>query len=77
MTRKYKSGKNKILAQKDKNPSLQLHIEHLNVGAVMVADDLVVTACTEREIQTALLIAELEASKERYKYNIEKTKTIL
>ena len=74
-TGNYKAGKNKILAQQEKNPSLQ--IGHLNVGAIMVADDLAVAAYTKREMQTTLLIAGQDASRERYKYTIEKIKTIV
>ena len=43
----------------------------------MVADDLVVAANTQRKMQTALLIVEQDASRERYMYNTDKTKTIV
>ena len=42
----------------------------------MVADDLLLTATTPYNMQTALNIAEEDARRERYKFNIIKTKTI-
>ena len=70
----YKAGKNKPLKQLDNNPTLK--IGHLNVGAIMVADDLAVGSRTAIDMQQALHIAENDASKERYRYNTDKTKTI-
>ena len=70
----YKAERNKGLVQLDKNPTLSIGC--LRVGSVMVADDLALTAKTATDMQTALLIAETDASRERYIYNATKTKTI-
>ena len=71
----YKSGRNLGLNQLDRYPTLQ--IGSINVGAVMVADDLALTASSQIEMQKALLIAESDASRERYSYNPDKTKTVI
>ena len=55
----------------DKNPTLM--ISHLNVGAVMVADDLIVVSRTSSGMQQALNVAEQDASMERYCVNTDKT----
>lgn len=70
----YKSGKNKVLRQIDNNPTLKIGC--INAGAVMVADDLALAAKTATQMQTVINIATADASRERYKFNVEKTKVI-
>lgn len=70
----YKAERNKGLLQLAKTPTL--NIGHINVGAVMVADDLALAAANQEDMQTALSIAELDASRERYIFNTDKTKSI-
>ena len=70
----YKAGKNKLLGQL--TLASTNHIGHIHTGAVMVADDLALTSYQPYEMQTGLNIAQLDASKERYKFNCDKTKTI-
>ena len=70
----YKGGKNKLLKNLDDAPALK--IGHINVGAVMVADDLALASRTVHDMQAALNMAQADASKERYKFNTDKTKTI-
>jgi hypothetical protein len=71
----YKARRNKGLEQLAKHPSIS--IGSLNLGAIMVADDLVLTATTELVMQEALFIAQTDAARERYLYNPEKTKTLV
>ena len=69
----YKSGKNKLLGQLHHaatNPLVTLH-----TGALMVADDLALTSSTQHELQAGLNIAQHDASRERYKFNTDKTKS--
>jgi hypothetical protein len=70
----YKAERNKGLIQLDKNPTMM--IGNLNVGAIMVADDLALTASTATEMQEALCIAATDACRERYNFNLTKTKMI-
>jgi len=70
----YKAGKNQLLKTLDQKPSLR--IGHLHVGAIMVADDLALLSIKPSEMQIALNVAELDASRERYEYNTDKTKVI-
>ena len=60
----YICGKNKGLHQLDKSPTF--HIGDINVGAVLVADDLPIMARNVNDMQVALSIAEHDASRERY-----------
>ena len=71
----YKAGKNKLLRTLDNVPSNK--IGHINTGSLMVADDLALTAHNQYDMQTGLLIAQHDASSERYKFNVDKTKVIL
>ena len=71
----YKSGKNALLAVLDEEPSAR--IGHIHAGAVMVADDLTIASHTSHDMQIALNIAARDSSMERYKFNAEKTKTII
>ena len=71
----YKTGRNKGLDQLDKNPTMP--IGSLNAGALMVADDLVLTASSPEDMQLALTIAETDAGRERYIYNPDKTKILV
>ena len=43
----------------------------------MVADNLGITASSRLEMQEALLTAQVDASRERYLYNSDKTKTLV
>lgn len=70
----YKAERNKGLSQLQKNPSM--YIGTINVGAVMVADDLALVSSSVMEMQAALLIAETDAAREKYTYNVDKTKTL-
>ena len=70
----YKAGKNKLLTQLDAAPSHR--IGSINAGAVMVADDLALVANSSHAMQVSLNMAEADASRERYKYNTDKTKTV-
>ena len=71
----YICGRNKGLRQLDKNPTM--YIGNMNVGALMVADDLAIMAKTPAEMQVSLMIAEHDAARERYTYNTDKTKSII
>jgi hypothetical protein len=71
----YKAGKNRMLRQLDEEPSHK--IGSINAGAVMVADDLAIASKNPHDMQAALSIAEIDASRERYKYNVTKTKTVV
>ena len=70
----YKSGKNSVLSILDSNTSNQ--IGHINTGAIMVADDLAITATNSLDLQHGISIAELDSSRQRYSFNTEKTKII-
>jgi hypothetical protein len=54
-----------------------MKIGHVHAGAVMVADDLALAAESPHELQIALTTAEADASRERYKFNRDKTKTVV
>ena len=73
-TDKYKAGKNPLLSRLNFQPTNK--IGHLSAGAIMVADDLAITAKCPYEMQVGLSIAEHDASREQYKFNTEKTKYI-
>ena len=70
----YKAGKNKLLCQLDDNTTHK--IGHIHAGAIMVADDLALISNSAHSMQTALKLAETDASRERYNFNINKTKVI-
>ena len=70
----YKAGKNNLLELLHK--SSETRMGHLHLGAVMVADDLALMSSNRCDMQSSLLIAEHDASSERYKYNTDKTKVI-
>ena len=70
----YKAGKNRLLNRLDINPTL--HIGNIGAGAVMVADDLAIASKDPHDMQSALYTAQLDASRERYRYNTDKTKTL-
>ena len=53
-----------------------LTIGHLNLGALMVADDLVVNTRTRREMQGLIEMATWDAAKERYTFSKEKTRIV-
>ena len=70
----YKGGKNRLLKTLNANPSMKTG--SLASGAVMVADDLAISARNQHSMQEAINIAQIDASRDRYKFNTEKTKTI-
>ena len=51
-------------------------IGHFKVGALMVADDLLLNSSNTSELQIAIALAEKDASRERYKFNADKTKIV-
>ena len=70
----YKSGKNNLLSILDSNPSNK--IGHINTGALMVADDLAITADNNLDLQYGIAIAEHDSSRQRYSFNVDKTKSV-
>ena len=70
----YKQGRNRILHALDTHASN--HLGPMPTGALMVADDLTITSKTLTEMQTGITLAERDASRERYKFNTQKTMTI-
>ena len=52
-------------------------IGSINAGAVMVADDLALITSDAHSMQQALSVAEIDASRDRYVFNCDKTKTVL
>ena len=72
----YKAGKNKVLNRLERNTS-NVKIGSINLGAVMVADDLALMSRDRAGMQIALNIAESDASQERYRFNTEKSKSII
>ena len=51
-------------------------IGHYKVGALMVADDLLLNSSNTSELQIAIALAEKDASREQYKFNANKTKIV-
>jgi hypothetical protein len=49
----------------------------VNAGAMMVADDLALTADDHLKLKHAINIAEMDASKQRYSFNVDKNQGIL
>jgi hypothetical protein len=70
----YKAGKNQLLHQLGELSSMRLG--HVTAGCVMVADDLALASHSPRSLQIALNFVELDASRERYSFNCDKTKTV-
>jgi hypothetical protein len=70
----YKAGKNSLLSQLEDLSTFK--IGNLHAGAVMVADDLALIASNEHHMQQALTITEIDASRDRYVFNCDKTKTV-
>ena len=70
----YKAGKNQLLKTLDQKQSLR--IGHLHVGAIMVADDLARLSIKPSEMQIALNVAELDASRERYRKTMTKPRSL-
>ena len=70
----YKAGKNKLLHHLDSNPSAK--IGSINAGSVMVADDLALVSSSAHLMQINLNAAQTDAARERYKFNVTKTKTV-
>ena len=70
----YKCGKNRLLNDLLSAPCN--HIGHIPVGAIMVADDLMLNSKCTYKLQTNLRMSERDAARERYKFNVDKTKII-
>ena len=70
----YKAGKNRLLHHLDNNPSAK--IGSINAGAVMVADDLALISSSPHLLQISLNSAQMDAARERYKFNNIKTQTV-
>ena len=73
-TDSYKAGKNNLLDRLESRPSNM--IGSLPVGAVMVADDLSISAKDATQLQCDINVAARDASREGYMFNVEKTKII-
>ena len=71
---KYKSGKNKLLVCLDNHTANK--IGHVHAGAAMVADDLALSSTNKYDLQVSVAIAEHDAAREGYKFNVDKTKVI-
>ena len=69
----FKAHGNKSLSKIEDHPS-SLRIGCIQLGAVMVADDLAVMSDTARGLQYLVLEPQDDASRERYTYNATKTK---
>ena len=69
----FKSRANKILYKIEDHPA-SLRIGTIRLGGVMVADDLAVMSNTVEGLQQLVFEAECDASRERYTYNIDKTR---
>ena len=54
-----------------------LHIGYIPVGAIMVADDLMLASNTKTGIQNLVTEAELDASREQFSFSKTKTKSII
>ena len=61
----FKSRANKTLSGLEDLPS-SLHIRHIKLGAVMVADNLAVMSDTRNGLQDLVYEAQSDASRERY-----------
>jgi hypothetical protein len=70
----YKAGKNHLLSQLDNLSTYK--IGSINVSAAMVADDLALVSHTATDMQKAIKTAEIDASRDRYRFNCDKTKFI-
>ena len=51
-------------------------IGHINAGALMVADDLAIAANSAHDLQHGVSIAELDSRRQRYCFNVDKTKRL-
>ena len=58
----------------DQEPSIRLG--HINAGALMVADDLAIVASDRHNLQRCVDLAEYDSKRERYNFNIDKTKIV-
>jgi hypothetical protein len=70
----YKAGKNELLKILDHKTVCR--IGHVNTGALMVADDLVIAADCPSELQLGVSIAALDSQRQRYSFNTQKTKVV-
>ena len=70
----YKAGKNKLLEILD--DTTDCRVGHINVGALMVADDLVIAANSPSDLQHGVSIAALDSQRQRYSFNVDKTKIV-
>ena len=70
----YKAGKNKLLEILANTTTCR--IGHINAGALMVADDLAIAANSAHDLQHGVSIAELDSRRQRYCFNVDKTKIV-
>ena len=70
----YKAGKNKLL--EILNDTTDCRVGHINAGALMVADDLVIAANSPSDLQHGVSIAALDSQHQRYSFNVNKTKIV-
>ena len=73
-TDSYKAGKNNLLDRLESHTTSM--IGSLPAGAAMVADDLSINSNNILQLQCDINTAQKDASREGYKYNVEKTKII-
>ena len=69
----FKARANSILRAVENHPS-SLRIGYIDLGAIMVADDLLLATRTQEGMQDLIAIAESDASNEQYKFSEKKTK---
>jgi hypothetical protein len=71
----FKVRSNPLLSKLQSHPD-SLNIGHLKVGAIMVADDLVLTSGNQQGMQQLVTKAEIDASRERFFFSKTKTRTM-
>lgn len=72
----FKAKANPCLTKLQNHPS-SLHIGHLKVGALMVADDLVLTGTSSEDVQELVAEAQLDAERERFSFSKTKTRSMV
>ena len=72
----FKARSNPSLSKLEVHPD-NLQIGHLKVGALMVADDLVISSRTIQGMQALVTEAEMDASRERFSFSQKKTRTMV
>ena len=69
----FKARANSCLKRLEDHPS-SAHVGYNKLGAVMVADDHILSACSSKGAQSLLCEAELDAARERYSFSKQKTR---